>query len=318
MTLERVEQGDRLSAARQNLLIEQVNGLARPGTAGRAQYGASGITFDGAAETRLALFELTTALAYPNLVGAPSTHFDREPMPSARARRVWCHWFSSADQDAEEKPIPTWRTVADDAEIVIWHVTAYRDCNGYAIGTAAFSAGDRLWGQWNRQSGRWEILAQPLGLCRFELLSGLSPGGSALATLLSYSGGSYQAGVEITVYDALQATLSGRAKSDTLVGSRGYAVYMPDSSHWEILQMWDQAKRCNARVAGAMAKTDLTHFVNNVVPTDSGWSPVSSPSQTISVANTMGWESDDGSECKIEWNTSAAQWELYQARCKGT
>ncbi|MGA2032860.1 MAG: hypothetical protein ABSG68_11420 [Thermoguttaceae bacterium] len=161
----------------------------------------------------------------------------------------------------------------------------------------------------------WEAVWLPT-LFRFELISGLSPGGNALGDILvAGSGGGLNLGPEITVYDSGQLAFSGRAHGSGVVGSRGHCVWMADTQHFEILDIWTQSRRCNALLAAAMAYTDTTATVNNVIPIDGGWSPVANSATAITVANTMGWKADNAAKCKIEWNTSAAQWELYQVAC---
>lgn len=59
MTIERVQPDDRLSAARENELADQLNAMSRPGSTIRAQFGSPGLTFDVAAGPLVELFELT-------------------------------------------------------------------------------------------------------------------------------------------------------------------------------------------------------------------------------------------------------------------
>ena len=150
--------------------------MSRPGAAEEAQYGTAGITFQGPPPCALGhLLILTEAMTYPDLSNVPGDHFDRQPTPSAKARMVWCHQFDPADVDSEGNPICTYGGTELSRDVVVWHPAAprsdgYRSYeadiggahpipSGYACGTPAFAAGDRVYCQWNRQSGRWEIEA---------------------------------------------------------------------------------------------------------------------------------------------------------------
>jgi hypothetical protein len=160
MTIDRVESGDPLSAGCQNELIDQVNALACPGAVGQAQYGTAGITFHGPPQTQLAIFELLSALSFPDLDGAPTGYFDREPTPFAQAAMVWCNQYQATDVTADGTPIRSYSS-AYSGQVTVWQPGARRTGDGtnLAYNTPAFRAGDRVYCLWNRQSGRWEILS---------------------------------------------------------------------------------------------------------------------------------------------------------------
>jgi hypothetical protein len=205
----------------------------------------------------VALFELTSTLSYPNLEGAGTTHYTVEPSPWATARMVWCHQFQTSDQNAADNPIRSYGGSSLGQECTIYHPAARTNRNGYAVGLPTFASGDRVFCVWNRQSGRWEILAPPLDLWRFELKDGLTPGGSATAYLLPYTDDyGEDRNVEFTVYDALDGTLRGRGRTDTIEGYQGYARLMPDSQRWEIVTMEHPARWIRFALTAAMSNQD--------------------------------------------------------------
>ena len=252
--LDRLRNFDPLSAARQNELLDQVNVRGLPGASQSAQYGAAGVTFNGPPATRWALFQLTGELVYPNLAGAGTEHFTVEPTPYATARMVCCHQFDPDDKDPQEHPIRSYGGSSLSKQETVYHPGAFRNTAGYAIGHPAFRSGDRVFCVFNRQSGRWEIVAAALGTWRFELKTGLSPGGSATAYLLPWHDAAYgvDTNVEFTVYDAILGTLRGRARTETVAGSRGYARYMPDSGRWEITAIEQKARWIRFALAADM------------------------------------------------------------------
>jgi hypothetical protein len=207
--------------------------------------------------TRIALFQLTSALSYPNLEGAGSLHYSVEPSPRAAARRIWCQQFQTNDHDSSDNPIRSYGGSGLGQDCTIYHPTAVTNRNGYAIGLPSFAVGDRVFCTWNGQSSRWEILAPPLDLWRFELKTSLSPGGSATAYLLSYSEGYGENGhIEFTVYDAVNGTLRGRGRTETAEGFHGYAKLMPDSQRWEVIALEHPARWIRFALSAAMSNQD--------------------------------------------------------------
>jgi hypothetical protein len=223
---------------------ERLHRISQPGTVGEAQFGAAGLTFNAPPGTRVALFQLSGELCYPDLAGAGISQYTVEPTPYAAATMIWCCQFSPLDQDGSGNPICSYGGTSLAATETIYHPGAFRNSNGYAMGLPSFGPGDRVWAVFNRQSGRWEILAPALGIWRFELAGYLMPGGSATAYLLPYGNGVYAANtqVELTVYDAIFGTLRGQAAVGSTPGTRGYAQYFPDSGRWEILTLEQKAR----------------------------------------------------------------------------
>jgi hypothetical protein len=214
--------------------------------------------------TRFALFELTGELIYPNLAGAGTSHYTVEPTPYAVARMVWCHQFDPDDKDADDYPLRGYGGTSLSKQETIYHPAAFRNSSGYAIGHPTLAAGDRVFCVFNRQSGRWEIVAPALSVWRFELTGDLPPGGSATACLLVWHDGAYgiDEDVELTVYDATLGTLRGWAGTETTAGSRGYAQYMPDSGRWEIVALEQKARWIRFQLAADLGHEDADAQAN--------------------------------------------------------
>jgi hypothetical protein len=202
MTLEFVQPGDPLSAAQQNLLIDQVNCLARPGATKEAQFGTAGIAFLDPPAARLALFELTGLVVYPQTSDAPTGYFDREPTPSASALLVWCHQHQAEDQVPGGGPVRSYSTTDGSPETTIWFPLTRRDANGYGVGPPVAQPGDRVLCLYNRQSGRWEAVQGPpfYMACWGKLDEQLNSGSLATVSLWWGSGDS---GLNVTAYDWL-------------------------------------------------------------------------------------------------------------------
>ncbi len=207
MTIERVHRGDPLSAACQNELIDQVNALGRPGTAGEAQYGSGGITFFGPRRTPLAIFQLLEELNYPNLTDAPSDHFDREPTAYATAQMVWCQQFQATDVAPDGQAVRSYGGSQHSAVVTIWHPCAPCNAAGYAVGPSPFAAGSRVVCQWDRQSGRWEILGDGppwvvsyakvqagCGYTNFGMMAGFCQNSTSVPVMLCDADGSNEVG----------------------------------------------------------------------------------------------------------------------------
>jgi len=257
MTRPQVQADDVYGSGCFAALLERADRNARPGATGEAQYGTAGVSFLAPPETRLALVQLTSELSYPDLEGAGTSHFTVEPTPSATARQVWCHQFDPDDKTPGGDPLRSYGGTANSKEETVYHAAVFRNASGYAIGHPTFRAGDRVFCVWNRQSGRWEILAPPLDVWRFELKTALSPGSFATAYLLAYAEGyAENVHIEFDVYDALVGTLRGRAKTDSLAGTQGYAKYMPDSGRWEIIAIEHQARWIRFGLTGNLSHLD--------------------------------------------------------------
>ena len=75
--------------------------------------------------------------------------------------------------------------------------------------------------------------------------------------------------------------------------------------------------RCNCTLKGAITSSgtgSVTFTVDNVVAT-MGVSPVTSPTDELTVDNFFGWDANDNAKAKIEYNHDDDTWELYQVDC---
>lgn len=162
----------------------------------------------------MALFELVGAMGLGQTGGVDDDAF------SGTARIVS---YSRAD-NAYVAP-------AGQPQIVVYYSVGPRDGSGVPIGPSPLAVGDRGWGFFNAQSGRWELVERDRGPWRFELTGTLSVGGSATAELVAWNGSAWATtGQSITVYDALEM-FGGD------VGARGLVTWRGDSSRWEIAQI---------------------------------------------------------------------------------
>ncbi len=172
----------------------------------------------------IGLYELTRAMVYPD-----GTEQDEPDVPYTEgAKQVW---LSHADDQ--------YGGIAHSPQTTLYHPTVLRNAAGLPMGTPTFSAGMRCYAWYNRQSGRWEILAPPLNLARIELAATLVPGDASIAASLVDD----PAEPEITVYLCSADYYGvGRAGNQTYghAGTLGLAVWSPVRSRWEIVAL--QAK----------------------------------------------------------------------------
>ena len=195
MSIDRVRPGDPLSAARESDLADQLEAASRPTASMRAEYGSGSPTFDGGPPTLVGLFELVGYVNYP-VTGGAHDHYDRDPTPYARARRVYCHKFRSADT------FPGYGTVAAEPETNIYWPLCRRDDYGYGVAPPIALEGTRVMCVFNRQSGRWEVVMGPpyyiacWGMLDEQLNASYS------ATVSLYWGGG-DSGMNIRAYDWL-------------------------------------------------------------------------------------------------------------------
>lgn len=214
MPIEPVRPGDPLKAEKQNRLIQQVNANARPGSTRPSQFGTGGMTFHVPRDTFIGLYELTEAMSYPD---PPD-----ETVPYVDNCNELFLYHSSAGEYHSTSGCPS---------TTLYHPSAFRDASGNYEGLASFGSGARVYAAWNEQSGRWEILAPPLDVWRFELKTALAVDDSATAYLRRWNGSAYAAdtNIEFTLYDGM-STFNGA------IGAVGYAKYFPDRG-WEVQNM---------------------------------------------------------------------------------
>jgi len=202
-----------------------------------AAHGSSGLRLSAHDATRIAVWQLSGPLR------RHVTDSIRDDVPSAEAVPIW--HFDPADNAYGDAG-------AASRSARVYHVTAIPGdrrsqlvaLDGLEpgdVGVPRYGVGDRVYAQFNRQSGRWEILGPAEDLWRFELKTALVPNGNpavpstAQAYLVVYdpAQGYVTTGVEFTVADFLDVWDAG-------VGSRGYAKRMADShldAGWEVLLM---------------------------------------------------------------------------------
>ncbi len=169
----------------------------------------------------------------------------RDDVPSAEATPVW-HF------DGGGPGTPGYRDAGDYARTVrVYHVEAFPGDRRDQIASLAegasgevaiprYAAGDRVYAEFNAQSGRWEVLGPAEDVWRFELKTALVSNGlanvpsTAEAYLVVYDAGEgryVRTAVEFPVADFL-----GRPGADP--GTRGYAKRMADAHPnvgWEIV-----------------------------------------------------------------------------------
>jgi hypothetical protein len=229
-------QSDKISRAPKPRALNRETSLQRGET--------TGVAIHTQPDAQIALMQLTSAMTYPDLSTAGTSHYTVEPTPFATAKRVWCHQFDSNDKTSANCPLRSYGGTGNSKTETVYHPAARRNAVGYAVGHPAFRAGDRAFCFWNAQSGRWEILSPPLDVWRFELKTALTPGASATAYLLECANDVSIANVhvEFEVFDAIDGGLRGRARSAGTAGALGYAKFMPDFGHWEIIALQHQAR----------------------------------------------------------------------------
>ena len=199
---------------------------------------------------------------------------------------------------------------------------AYLTANGIAAGYPLVDSGKKVYAKWNKQSGRWEVMALPFDLLRFELIDALTPGGNATANVRFYESAAYTltptwAGteIEIEVYD-IDGEFRGRAKdaygSPHNAGSRGLAKYMPQSSQWEIVKLTKNA----LKIQGAATADPPTAIDGVTVMSPSGAIIVDQDhAGNINVTDFFGWGCSDGDLVIAVWNENTVHWEIQEIVC---
>ncbi len=172
----------------------------------------------------------------------------RDDVPSAEAVPIW--YFDANGSPPENQ---YGDAGACTRSMRVYHVGAFpgdqrdqlvalENNEGGALGIPKYHSGDRVYAEFNNQSGRWEIIGPAEDLWRFELKTALVPNGdpdvpsTADAYLVVYDAGQgcyVRTGVEFPVADFLDIW-------DADPGCRGYAKRFADSHAdvgWEVLMM---------------------------------------------------------------------------------
>jgi hypothetical protein len=163
----------------------------------------------------------------------------------------------------------------------------------------------------------WLLLDNPV-LRRFELKDALAPGGNATAYLWESDGPNTD--IEFEVYDAL-GTCRGRAKdaygSPHNQGSRGYAAFMPETEHWEVISVQPHALTIRGQATGDVATTDSTFTIDGtaVMQPTGGLITDQDPAGNITIYNVFSWEGDEDGEVQADWNEGTDRWEASQFEC---
>jgi len=174
----------------------------------------------------------------------------------------------------------------------------------------------------SKQSGRWESLAPPLSVWRFELKDALAPGGQATAYLLEDLSGTLtpNTNIEFEVYDR-HSEFRGRARNaGVCAGSRGRARYFGDSQLWEIEKLQPHATMIRALVneAGGVATTDSTYNIDNVTimqPLDTALFMSSDGAAPTEGNNQAGGELDNNAVVILGWNDEQEDWDTLVGPC---
>ena len=211
-----------------------------------AAEGASGVQLAARDLRRIAIWELSGPVERLLVDGK------RDDVPSAEARPIW--YFSSGGsppQDGYHDASECTRSAR------VYHVGAFpgqqRDdivalAEGQpgALGIPRYASLDRVYAEFNPQSGRWEIIGPAEDIWRFELKTALVPNGNpdvpstAEAYLVVYDAGQgryVKTGVQFPVADFLDTW-------DADAGCRGYAKRMADSQGsvgWEVIGMGESS-----------------------------------------------------------------------------
>jgi hypothetical protein len=191
---------------------------------------------------RIALWELSGPLERLLVEGA------RDDVPSAEARPIWrFHLGGSPPQSGYFDASDCTRSAR------VYHACAFPgpergeivaldEGQPGSLGIPRYVPGDRVYAEFNPQSGRWEIIGPAEDVWRFELKTALVPNGdpdvpsTAQAYLVVYDAGQgryVKSGVQFQVADFLN-------RWDADVGCRGYAKRMADSQGsvgWEVIEM---------------------------------------------------------------------------------
>jgi len=170
----------------------------------------------------------------------------KDDVPSAEAAPIW--YFDSGSSGPENE-------YADASDYTrsmrVYHVGAFpgdqrnqlaalQSGEPGELGIPRYGSGDRVYAEFNRQSGRWEIVGPAEDVWRFELKTALAPNGNrdvpstADAYLVIYDADQsryVRTDVEFTVADFLDLEYAEP-------GRRGYAKRLADSCQgtgWEVL-----------------------------------------------------------------------------------
>jgi len=161
----------------------------------------------------------------------------------------------------------------------------------------------------------------PHQLARFELTADLTPGGTATAVRLVPDGSDWTDADhehEVTVRDVL-GTTRGKARTETLQGTRLYACKAHDHADWDVVSAQSWPLRIRGKLTAALATTDATFTIDGVTV----MSPVGAiavghiidGSGQVTVYNVLAHEGDNNGEVIAGWNEATRHWEVIQTEC---
>lgn len=210
---------DRLTAAFGG---DAVSRAMREGSSAESWFSSAGWGLYPSSGDDLALFELTQAFRMPQSAGEGDVPF------SPAARMLW------------RSPEGGYVGGSLGQPHTLYWATAGRS-GGQPVGPPPLAPPARCTARWNRQSGRWELIAPAVPWRRFEMTAGLSCGGSAEARTIvfDHSGTEHRGtppGETITVFDSL-ALFSKPPTAGNDPGALGIALFTPDRNRWEIVAM---------------------------------------------------------------------------------
>jgi len=184
--IERVKNQELLSASKENDHVDQTNVLGSGGMVGSGTQGPTGQMFEPGPDQPLGLFVLLSNINYPADTGKPYTQAD--PTAYASAARLDFYQANPADviaANSYNSPVYTYNqlgTLSGSQAYTLYFPLCPRTANGYSTMVSTNNSpgnlmantgpwltydvppalqGDRVYGIWNRQSGRWEALPNP-------------------------------------------------------------------------------------------------------------------------------------------------------------
>ncbi|NQT13324.1 MAG: hypothetical protein HQ582_11280 [Planctomycetes bacterium] len=203
-------------------------------------HGTSGTRLAGRDLRRIAIWQLSGPMEPAVTEGV------KDDVPSAEAAPIW--YFNSGGSGPENE----YQDAGDYTRSMrVYHVGAFpgdqrvqlaalQSGEPGQLGIPRYGSGDRVYAEFNQQSGRWEIIGPAEDVWRFELKTALAPSGNpdvpstADAYLVIYDADQaryVRTDVEFTVADFLDLEYADP-------GCRGYAKRMADSHQsvgWEVL-----------------------------------------------------------------------------------
>jgi hypothetical protein len=242
----------------------------------------------------IGLYELTQPMVYPD-----GSDPDEPDVPYTQgAKQVWLSHGNDQYGGTAHSP-----------ETTLYHPAAFRDAAGLPLGTPTFCAGMRCYAWYNRQSGRWEIIAPALNFVRIELSATLMPGDASVAANLVDN----PAEPEITVYlNSADYYGVGRAGSSTSghAGTLGLALWSPVRSRWEIFtlqaKLSSEGKADQAITTGATGTVSLwwkDYATGNLV--DSG--------RDVTALNWLGPDIAQGDKVVVSYDRQENRWTVIGA-----